>query len=171
MRLNLKFFADLVLEFFSESIHRRELIHPFERPASVDQYAIGGIATRRALFGRQRRLAHGGPHAFNDVEIFTHMAASGNRPDNVGRIGDVDVVIDNHDELAAIGAGTSAGGDEQSLFRMTCVALFDGYDGKRSRLAAVYKPPYYFDLGNACLLQLIPKPGIADPRRQINCMR
>ncbi len=44
------------------------------------------------------------------------MAAGGDGPDHLRRVGDVDVVIDDDDKFAAVGAGARAGGDEQSLF-------------------------------------------------------
>src|SRR5688572_11949229 len=87
--------CNLVFDIFAKCIDGRELVEPFERPTSVDQDAVTRVAARRALLRRQRRLAHRGPYALDNVQILTHVATRSNRPDDIGWIGDVDIVVDD----------------------------------------------------------------------------
>ena len=99
------------------------------------------------------------------------MAARRDRPDHVGRISYVNVVVDDHHELSAVGSGAGAGSDEQSLLGMPCVTLLDRNDGKRTRLAAVDKTPDAFDLGNTGFFQLFPQCGRPKRNREITSGR
>src|SRR4030095_16966794 len=92
--------GNLVFEIFAKCIDGRELVEPFERPAGVDQDAVTRVAARRALLRRQRWLAHRGPYALDNVQILTHVATRSDRPDDIGWIGDVDIVVDDDNELA-----------------------------------------------------------------------
>jgi len=90
------------------------MIQPFKRPAGVDQDAGRWYSARRALFGWEGRL-NTEAHTLDYVDILTHMAARGDGTDERPRDCDIDVIVDDDNEFAAVGAGARAGSDEQSL--------------------------------------------------------
>ena len=119
------FFGDLLLEFRGELHNIRELIRPLIRTAGIDQHAIGGISSGRTGGRFDRGLRRRGPDAFDDIDTFADVAARGHCPDDIGRVGDIDIVIDHDDEFTAIGAGPRACGLQRGLLGMTGVALLD----------------------------------------------
>src|SRR3989304_10216325 len=56
--------GNLIFEFLGKRVDRRELVQPLVGPACVDQHAVRRVTARRALLGRQGRLAHRRPDAF-----------------------------------------------------------------------------------------------------------
>ena len=87
------------------------------------------------------------------------MTTGSDCPNHIGGIGDIDVIIDHHDEFTLVGSGTGAGGNQQRLFRVAGITLLDGYDTMRPRLTAINESPNAFDLRNSRFLQLFPLPG------------
>src|SRR5262249_56663246 len=99
------------------------------------------LASRRAVFRRQSMFATGGPAPFHNVEALADVTAGSDCPDDVGRVGDIDIVVHDYDKLATVGSRPRASGHQQRLFGVSGIALLDGDHGKRARLAAVDETP------------------------------
>src|SRR4029434_9395914 len=96
-----------------------------------------------------------------------HVTARSDRPDDVGRVGDIDIVIDDHDKLSSVSSRPRARGNEQRLFGVPGIALLDCDHGERARLAAVNETPDALDFRNSRFLQLLPEGGGAERDREI----
>src|SRR4029077_7652599 len=109
------------------------------------------------------------PGPFHHVQSFPNMTARRNGPYNVGGIGNVDVVVYDHNELSSVRSRACSCGDEQRLFGVARIALMDGHDSKWSRLAAVNEPPNALNFGNPGFFQLFPQGCGAERNGQIAC--
>src|SRR5262249_1855780 len=99
------------------------------------------------------------------------MTARSDCPDDVGRVGDINVVVHDDDKLSSIGSVPRAGGDARGLFGVSGIALLDRDHGKWTGLAAINETPDAFDLGNSGFLQLLPEGGGAERDREITGRR
>src|SRR5262249_7683732 len=96
---------------------------------------------------------------------FARIAAGRYRPDHITQVGDVDVVVDHHHELAPIGAGAGARGNQQRLLGMARIGLADRHHGERPALRAIDEAPDALYLGDAGALELVPQHGGAERQR------
>ena len=64
------------------------------------------------------------------------IGARAHGPDHVVEIVGIDIVIDDDDVAAEIGAGAALGGDEAGLLGVAGIALLDRYGGEKSALKA-----------------------------------
>src|SRR5574341_519183 len=170
-RLRFVLVFNLVFEFFVKGIDRRELIHPLIGTASVDQHAIRSITPRRTLVWWHGRLAHRCPNILNDIDAGADVTTGGDGPDHLAGIGDVNVIVDHDDKLAAVGASAGASGDEQRLFGVPGIALFNGNNGEGPWLATVNKTPYAYHFRDASFFKLLPKRGGTEGDRQVTRRR
>src|SRR5215208_5587840 len=106
--LQFKFLCDFILEIFFEGVDRGKLIHPLIGTAGVDEHAVRSVAARRAFFRRHGGLAHRGPDVFDYIDAAAHITASSDGPDDLAGIGNIDVVVYDHDKFAAISSRTSS---------------------------------------------------------------
>src|ERR1044071_10072802 len=122
-----------------------------------EERSVRSITTWRAFFRWHGRLANRCPNILHNINSAAHIAASRNCPNDLARIGNINIVVHDNNEFASICACAGTSRDQQRLFGVAGIALLDRDHRKGSGLAAVDKTPDAFDLGYACLLELFPE--------------
>src|ERR1044071_2598089 len=131
-----------------------KLIAPGKRPARVDDRSRVGEVAGRALFRREAWIDRTAPAVAGNFDATLRIAAGGYRPEDVGHVGRIDIVVDEHDEAAKVAALARAQRDVRRLAGVAAVALFD-----RDHLKKTHAPlgqPHAFNIGDARLLDFIP---------------
>src|SRR5262245_41905312 len=95
----LPFRANLLLQFRSRLRHWREILHPFERTAGIDDSA--GVEAFFAWLNS--RIEGTAPTTTQNLDGLDWIRPAGQRPNDIERIRGIDIVVDNDDIAAEIG--------------------------------------------------------------------
>src|SRR5215510_4450495 len=99
----LPFRANLLLQFRSGLRHRREIFHPLERTAGIDDSA--GV---EAFFARLNPwIEWSAPATTQNLDGLDWIRSAGQSPNHIECIGRIDIVIDDDDIAAEIGTGVN----------------------------------------------------------------
>src|SRR6266851_2965709 len=126
--------------FRRRQIHLRELVAPMPGPTGVDDRPAVGVVADRLALGLDARIERSRPGIADDVDRARRIRAREERPDELLKIGHVDVVVD-HDHIApAIGADMAHGGDMAGLLGMAGIALIHRHGQEQPRIADLVRP-------------------------------
>ena len=122
----------------------------------IDDSAAGGDVVSRALFGAEPRVDIAAPAIVDDVGLGFGVPARRHGPEDLCRIGDIDIVIHDDGESPHIGSGPGSGGDQPGHFGMPGMKLVHGNDIDESHSAAK-RLPYPRHPRHARGLQRVPQ--------------
>src|SRR4051794_32710521 len=86
------------------------------------------------------RVERTAPAAAQDLDGLHWIGPAGQSPQNVKRIGRIDILIDHDYVTAKVCAGMDLGSNQHRLASMTRIALFDRYDIEQPSTAGLMTP-------------------------------
>src|SRR5262245_11633266 len=142
-----------------------KVFQPAKWPAGVDDGAGIGKISLLASLRRNPWIDGAAPAPAHDFDRCFRIASGSDRPENISRIGGIDIVVNDDYEASQKSAFPSTQGDMSRLARVAAVALPQRNDLQESH--SRFELPHALDVGDAALFQFIPDFGGAKKEREI----
>src|SRR5262249_3735111 len=132
--------ARLAGNFRARRVRGRELLAPVPGLAGIDQRDRVGDVAGLAPLGRDRGIGIRVPRTGDELDRLLGIGAGDHRPQHVVEIGQVDVVIADHDIFRGVGRTAALGSDVRGLHRVARIALRDRHRVQHARGADLVAP-------------------------------
>jgi len=104
------------------------------------------------------RVERPAPTAAQNIDISLGLTAGRHRPDYIVGVRGIDIVVNDHDKAAQVGARMALRRDDRGLFCMAGIALLDRNDHHQAA-ATGDREPYAFYVRHTGFFHLVPDQG------------